>query len=224
MNKVRSFVLIFIIFMISTTSIQAEFIPTVSYDDSQNELVVSPQNLDLFVNFKELMPGGTYLQSIDIENSSDSLVHVFFKVENLADEYLEIAQHMLLVLTVDNDIVLEGNLYDQGEFSRLNKLFSLKPETTKRMEVKLTLSEEMDNKYAESYTELDWYFYIEKDEAILSAHRPPRKPLFPLSKLPSTGLSSNYLEYLLIVIVGIVLIIVGKKDKKIRDERKKDTD
>lgn len=224
MNKTRVFVLIFIILMISTKSVEAEFIPTVSYDDRQKELVVSPQNLDLFVNFKDLMPGGTYLQSIDIENTSDSLVHVFFKVENLEDKYFEIGKLMDIVVVVDNEIVLEGNLFEQGEFAHLTKLFSLEPQSRKRMDVNLSLSDAMDNQYAQSYTELDWFFYIEKDEAILSANRPPRKPLFPLTKLPSTGIASSYFEYVLIVIVGITLILVGKKDKKISNERKRDTE
>ena len=207
MKRLSLYIMSLVLFLGTVNGVNA--VSQVVFNGEKESFIVSPSDLDLFQNFKGLLPGGTYTQEITIGNESNDPVDIYFKMYPLDDVYEKISKYMTMKIEINNKPVYDENLGEIDKFKENTKLFSLEAETAETMLVTLNIATEMSNEFSNSYTELDWYFYLEKSKDH-GETVPPQKPYKPIIKLPSTGQGSMILFFYLLALGGIVIVIYEK--------------
>lgn len=197
MKKLIS-LLVMILTFTSIQSTQAEVY--VSFENEVEAFVVEPQNTDLFKDFKDLMPGGTYSQRIDLKNRSDDTIDLFFEMKPVSSHYQAALKFMTMTIRLNDVELVSSKITEIPDINSKIKLLELKEKETGTMEVVLEIDEKMNNSFQKSYSALDWVFYVEKQSAVLSESKHSSA-----SRLPFTGKSSYFLIPLGLVGLGILL-------------------
>lgn len=209
----KIFSLLMAALLICVLAVPAMAAGTVTYDGYANEFIFEPGSesspTDLFENFKNVMPGDTLTEQIEIRNDSAKNVKIRVYVRSLGaqedtDEFL--SQMNLSVKQAGDSImyapgdtaaditdwVYLGTIYSGGEIT---------------LDVTLEVPITMGNDFADKVGYVDWQFKIEER---------PVEPSDP--QVPQTGDESNIFLYGALMIFSfsgiIILFILGKRKKE----------
>lgn len=186
--------------------------PSISFDGEKENIIIHPENLDLFSSFKNVMPGGNYEQEIIFENKSDEDIDLYFNVDEVVDEFKEFGAYLNIEIYIHGSLVLQSTLANISSFVFPIKIFTLFPEQTDQLIVKLKVDESLPNQFQKEMLINDWHFYLEKTGTVLGVQREKRKK--PIFKLPFTGLTNAYMYYLVIILLGFVFWFLGRRRHK----------
>lgn len=186
--------------------------PQVAFDGDGFRL--TPENKDLFVSFKDMMPGDRAEQSIKLINNSNkkttfSMQMKIANQENLSAEQSELAEELLFNSDLMN-ITITANgreiyseaaggtrrkkLTDVGAYTTaLIELGSLSGGHYTNLNVICTVSKELDNRFADIGADIDWEFKaVQPDDTTEHTNgsgitEPTTEKDNTLPELPSTG-------------------------------------
>lgn len=134
---------------------------------------MNEKDTDLFASFKNLTPGCARTQSIVLENRSEDEIRLYLRAENMAQSSVngqssELVQELLekyamIEITGDQGRIyygpVSGNLTGRGSSMREDiYLGTFKAKDSRKMQVKLALSEDMDNKFNRLAGKVRWVF------------------------------------------------------------------
>ncbi|MFI3228002.1 MAG: hypothetical protein R3Y09_11445, partial [Clostridia bacterium] len=99
----KIFVLTFVVFSTMAMTIFADTVPEVEFNADSTEFTTTHE--DLFVNFKSVIPGGTYSQTVTVTASDladDQSVDIYLTAQNKTADYNALAGLEDITLTVKN--------------------------------------------------------------------------------------------------------------------------
>ena len=216
MKKIIVLLFTFVLLLSSTVTVFAAD-GKVTYNGNAGSFVFEPGSdhslIDLFPNFKGVMPGDTLTQKITVKNNANNKVKVKIYIRSLGahEDSLEFLSQLGLKVAKSEenkmaymfdaaanetaqltDWVYLGTLYSGGEVN---------------LDVTLNVPVELPNEYQNKIGYLDWEFMIEEF---------PVEPDDP--KPPQTGDNSNIGLWIAIMLCSLFMIIIllfwRKKDKE----------
>lgn len=208
----KMLVIVSVVLLFSLVSTNAFAAGSVTYEGDSNEFIFSPGSeyspTDLFTDFKNVMPGDSITQKVQIKNdiSKNVKIKLYIKALGAQEGSEEFLSQLNLKVSQDGG----SDLFDApaSESAQLNDwvyLGTFYSGAQIDLNVTLDVPIELDNDYQKSVGYLDWQFKVEE---------------FPVeSNLPKTGDSSNILLYIaLISVSGICLVMlamnVHRRDRK----------
>ncbi len=208
----KMLVIVSVVLLFSLLSTNAFAAGSVTYEGDSNEFIFSPGSeyspTDLFTDFKNVMPGDSITQKVQIKNdiSKNVKIKLYIKALGAQEGSEEFLSQLNLKVSQDGG----SDLFDApaSESAQLNDwvyLGTFYSGAQIDLNVTLDVPIELDNDYQKSVGYLDWQFKVEE---------------FPVeSNLPKTGDSSNILLYIaLISVSGICLVMlamnVHRRDRK----------
>ncbi len=182
----------------------------VTYDGNARSFIFTPGSeenpTDLFDDFKDIMPGGTYTQSITVKNDADSGVDIRIYLRSLGGT--EDAQELLgwLNLTVeaeDGSVLFDAAPSETADLTDWVALGYLSAGGQVVLNLTLTVDIAMGNDLQNAAAEVTWEFMVEEIESA--------------AKTGDSGVSVWLIVLLIAAVVVIVLLVVlkctGKKEE-----------
>lgn len=178
----------------------------VEYRGHTDGIVITPEDKDLFLNFKNVMPGDTRVQHVRIANESTNIMpaRIYLRAEVVDEQYVPFLEQLTLqvVHNQQGELSLGAASLQKGlaEDVLLGTYF---PGTENELEVTLQIPLELSNEYQNTLGEIVWVFTVVEDDP------PP---------LPQTGLASagRWTAIALILLGSSLLLIVWKKRRIIK--------
>lgn len=155
--------------------------------DPLRKFDIETEKTDLFANFKDVLPGETYVQPIVIGNEYDEAMSMRFVYMGKGNEsidpesklYAMLEQYMnVKVQNVDESVVSDGPVATDGTCDI--DLGNFGAGETKQMLVTLTVSPEMTTEYASLLADVDWSIEAYQED-------PPKEPEVPDGEGDLTG-------------------------------------
>lgn len=205
---------------------QTEIITTVDFNGPDDGFSFDVNEGDLFADFKNLVPGESRSQTVEITNKWNEDVEIslwadFIDQTQATDETRELIDKLLreyatIIITDENGtLIYEGAVWgnpdiDSEGTDSMKYPYSLgefKSGETKNLNISLYLDPKTDNEYRELLGLIMWVFSAQGDEA---------SPDIPDAPNPPTGNSAGI--YAVITLALLVLIPITYK--KAKDETK----
>lgn len=188
---------------------------------------------DLFTEFKNVMPGDSIQDSIEIKNSAENgkAVRIYLRALPHSDENLPLSAQdtekmnaflSRLTLSVKNgeNEIFNASPDKAAGLSENVLIGSLKAGESAVLRLTLSVPLSLGNEFADCAGEVDWVFTAEE----LSEELPPTtdgQDIPVITDNPNTGDNSGILFYSLILLFGVALalavIVFGRKAKKQRN-------
>lgn len=205
----------------------------VVFTENAHKFVSLPSD-DLFLNFKNVMPGDTVTQNISIKNDNSDTTDIYLyalQMDNsayISAEEKEIADELMKLMTIeltaknkDNSIytIYNGPIYGEGNSYNMHKaenailLGTFAKGDSLDITATLKISPELDNRYANAVAKIKWVF---------TATGEGETPIIPEPPI-QTG-ESKKMVYILVAVVAVALLVIvvlsllSKKKKNKDDE------
>ena len=194
---------------------------SVSFESPTTGFSFKAENTDLFANFKNLMPGESRNQVIEVSNNHTEQVPIYLyaKVteQSGSKEEKELIDKLLkkyAVISITDEKGKEiykgpiwGNLdvkesSDQPTMKNAYHLGDFAPSETKKLNVSLYVDSQTDNHYRSLLGKVNWVFAAEGTET-------------DLNKTVKTGVILNTVMYVGIAAVSLSLILILNKKQRI---------
>ncbi len=145
---------------------------------------MSEKDTDLFASFKNLTPGCARTQKILLENRSEEEIQLYLRAENTAQRSVNNRTDKLVKELLEKYAVIEitgdqgqlycgpvsGNLSGKSNSMREDiYLGTFKAKESRKLQVKLALSDEMDNRLNELTGKVRWVFTARGDDGKTTA-------------------------------------------------------
>lgn len=140
---------------------------------------ITEKNTDLFASFKNLTPGCARAQSIVLENRSEEKIQLYLRAESMEQNNNSEQSRKLLRDLLEKYAIIEitgsqgeiyngpvsGNLSGKGDNMREDiYLGTFQAKDRQKIQVKLALSEEMDNEFNKLTGKVRWVFTAKGEE------------------------------------------------------------
>lgn len=137
----------------------------VEYQGESGSLITNEN--DFFVNFPVLMPGDEYSDSAVLENDGEKDMDLYFCTEILEESPLldEIMLEITVAVKGESRKVYQGNIRAE-ELSSGQILCVLPPGSTGNLGFRISVPEEMDNRYADLESCVKWVFTTEEKKTV----------------------------------------------------------
>ena len=132
---------------------------------------VTAENTDLFAAFKNLLPGCARLQKVVIDNASSGSAEIYLRAQDtqqmtMSEEKRELVRKLLeeyamIEVTDGERMIYQGAVCGKDSRSSMRSDISLgvfPAGSSKEMNIKLSLSPEMDNRFLELIGKVIWTF------------------------------------------------------------------
>ncbi|MDO5540166.1 MAG: BsaA family SipW-dependent biofilm matrix protein [Eubacteriales bacterium] len=193
----------------------------VKYCGKEEGFEIQGDGTDLFAMFKNLTPGCSRIQKIEILNSSKENIEIFLHAEEIkqpgiSDQQTELIRkllqdHAMIELQEENDVLYSGaagkKFREDGENGKIS-LGNFSPGQKKILTVKLTLSPEMDNRFQSLTAKVKWIFSARGEDGTTVK-----------TEVPVTGDGTEIENWILCLWAGITVFTVaiwlkGRRRKK----------
>ena len=185
----------------------------VTYNAGSNKFIFAPGSkespTDLFANFKDVMPGETITEKIEIRNpkSNKIKIKVYMRSKGAQEDTDTFLSQLNLAVRQDGDSILFAAPADQTaqltDWVYLGKVYSGGKITLNvTLDVPITMGDDFQNQAGY----IDWEFKVEEL---------PVEPSDP--SIPKTGDTSNIILYssvLLFSVAALVLLLAAKRRKQ----------
>lgn len=122
--------------------------------------------MDLFDHFGELMPGDTASGELELNNSSDNKINIYFFTE-LGDSNRESAKDLFkeikLTITHSGELIYEGDL-EGAELNDAILLSTLNPGESSKLVYEIEVPTTLNNKYELAENTVIWNFQAQEAE------------------------------------------------------------
>lgn len=115
-------------------------------------------NTDDFFDDVTFMPGDEFSDSLAISNKTKKKATVLFRTEFEDSALLD-----MMRMQIDNGSLFYDGSLASDSLKEYQKIASLRPGETKKINVELSLPAEADNQYQVNSDQVKWYFAIEQD-------------------------------------------------------------
>lgn len=170
----------------NVTVLRTDIKNTVEYSGKAQKLVAAPD--DFFGNLGRLMPGDTQTDSVEIRNTSDKTMELFFFAgyENQTKEQVELLSALEIQIKYDGKEIYKGKLLQDG----LNKgvsLGSYEPDKGGKMVFAITMPSALGNAFARRNAAVKWVFKTQEEELIPTPEETPVPTIVPAGQNPAPG-------------------------------------
>ena len=194
--------IIFILFLTLTVEAKDNKLYFVE-DDETDRIVYESGSFDenIFISHLDMIPGRRYVDTLIIENGTNTTYTLYFKVEKreLTEAGEKLLDNIVMRIVIDDVVIYEGKANGMGSLD-LNEAVSLGeviPGKEYTMVVDTYLSTEYTNPVESDRADIDWAFYAQYE-------REEPEPIVPI-----TGKNSNrwyiIIAFMLIAASGILI-------------------
>lgn len=202
----------------------------VYFQKDSNEFITIPGD-DLFLNFKELMPGDNKIQNINVSNKNNKVIHLFMYASQTSEdkfsseEEKEISDELIEACTMEinakytdgtSEIIYTGPVNGKGielDMTEKNAIYlgKLKKGDEASLEVKLHVPEEWAK--GGSVGMIDWIFTCAEEEVPNVIPDVPKPE--PIIKTGDNNSDINVMvsSAIAVVSLGIMAVLLIKKKK-----------
>lgn len=207
----KMLVMVSIVLLFSLVSANVFAAGSVTYEGDANEFIFSPGSeyspTDLFTDLKNVMPGDSITQKVQIKNdiSKNVKIKLYIKALGAQEDSEEFLSQLNLKVSQDGGSDLfDAPASESAQLSDWVYLGTFYSGAQIDLNVTLDVPIELDNDYQKSVGYLDWQFKVEE---------------FPVeSDLPKTGDSSSILLYIALISVSFICLAMLAMYKRRRGE------
>lgn len=156
--------LIWIVLMIISTGVQAQSL--VRYEGGAEKFVFLPgssaSDTDLFLAFKDVLPGDVLVQTIQLENTSEQTVRLYLRAEPADEESKKMLENMKMTVSCRNKEIFEAAANETAQLTDNTPLGVFKTQGSTELTVTLTVPSELDNRYMGMCGVIPWVFLAEE--------------------------------------------------------------
>lgn len=184
----------------------------VIYEGQAERFVFIPESTDLFRNFKNVYPGDSINQSIQINNNSDKTVSVYLRAETVDKEYCDFLDKInLCVSTADGRIISDSKASEQGGLKNNVLIGTFDSGENTSLYVKLNADRFMDNSCQNRTGEVRWIFSVTEADDSSETSKPTNSDIIPTGDSRNNVTAAVVLMLAVSFAVSAVLIISKKK-------------
>ena len=139
------------------------FATSVEYIGNSDGII--SENNNFFNDIGSLMPGDEVEDYIEIKNNTNSSVEIFFKAENIDNEYLTSKINLSIVLIHNGETkeIYNGNL-KANELTEYVSLGNYERGYDGKLLFKISLPKNLNNQISNKNADLKWIFMVKADE------------------------------------------------------------
>ena len=127
-----------------------------------------PESTNLFENFKNLMPGDTVAQDIEVKNLGGHIVRIWLRADPVSEQDQDFLNQLKLTVTASNSNIFEATAGEQDGLAPTEKnpygvvLGTFKHGGKVNLEAKIEVPIELDSQYMGRVGVVPWTFTIEQ--------------------------------------------------------------
>ncbi len=217
----------------------------VIFQGGSQDLISLPDQDDLWLNFKQMMPGETDTQTINVTNSTQDTVNIYLRAEGAersdfdSDEAYAMSNELIGMLNLTLELTQPGSdvstvIYDgpasgvpageQGEVGDMTtpiSLGSFAQDSSATIVATLQVPEELDNRYQNAMAKVRWIFSVEGKDVVSDDSSTPETSK-PQTDGPTTGDYLNLIWIGIAVIASACLVVVLLVLRKKADNKNED--
>lgn len=157
--KMRKLIALCLIVMLVCANALASTV-NVEYCGQADKILMSSE--DLFVDFKDLMPGDTVTQTIHVQNSTDTKVKIYLRADAVAQEDREFLNQFRLKVTNADAEIFDAPAGEQAGLAKEVLLGTFKKRGGTDLTVTLILPVEAGNICSNGKGTIPWTFIVEE--------------------------------------------------------------
>lgn len=176
----------------------------IEYENNAQKYIEVPENF--LGNLGYLLPGNIVEQEISLKNTTSDEIEYYVTVNkksDLSEKQANLLKNLNLVISVDNKMVYEGNLYDGDKIS-LGK-YSAKQTAKAKFTVKVPV--EFGNEYSLINTSVNWVFSVNGKDKVIPEKEPE---VVPTPQTEDTKIQIA-LSVFLISALGLIIVLIAEK-------------
>lgn len=167
-----------------------------------------PETTDLFENFKNLMPGDTVKQEIEVHNWAGHIVRIWLRADPVSEQDFDFLNQLKLTVTASNSEIFEATAGVQDGLAPTEKhpygvvLGTFKHGGNVNLEATIEVPIELDNQYMGRKGIVPWTFTIEQVE---------------VDDTPQTGDDFSlwvWIAVAAVLVMGIVVLLIKQRKKR----------
>lgn len=145
----------------------------VIYEGNAEEFVFVPESTDLFRNFKNVYPGDTLTQKINVRNSCNTDIAVYLRAEAVDKEYSDFLDNMYLTINKsDGSVISYSKASEQGSLKENILLGTFSPDESTSLNVTLDVDKVTDNGCQNMTGKVKWIFSVVEEEETIIFDKP----------------------------------------------------
>lgn len=198
---------------------------SVEFSGNAHKLLAVPD--DFFANFRTVMPGDTFRDSIDILNTTKKPAEIFFHTGIVCqrEDRMDLLRKIQLTISMNGKAIYSGNLLAE-ELKEEVSLGVFQPGEGGTMEFTVSVPAELKNAYALRDAAVKWYFSVYEDDAEpsvipeenrvqtsgSSGYRNGTDTAEPVKTADETPLLSLLVMAIISMLTGTTVLIIRKGD------------
>ena len=215
-KKIPALLLALLLTLSMVPAVRAAY-SNVIYMENADEFIFLPgsdySDSDLFLNFKDVMPGDTISQQIVLINDASARmkIMVYMRSRGAHEDSVDVLSQMKLRVENETDTVLfEAGAHETAQLTEWTYLGTLYSGGEVVLDATLEVPVTMDNQFQEQVGYLDWEFRVEQ---MLVAGEVPEPP--------ETGDETPVLLYgglMAASCLGLILVLIPRRKKEEQED------